>query len=111
MSSSDGLWKLERFPDKIECPAGDSAGEVQQAYETWIETRRLNPRSKAERLDAGEDRYTAAVSGAHYVDDHFIEWQLMCDYDINPGAWGRPGEVVYVDSGFIPSPDQIDDVG
>lgn len=106
MSSSNGLWKLEGFPDKIECPAGDSADEVQRAYEEWKEACTVNPQRGAVPLDAGGDRYTAEIPGARYVDENSIGRQLMCDYDVNPGLWGKPGEVVYVDSGFIHSPEQ-----
>lgn len=108
MSSSDGLWTLEGFPDKIECPAGDFAGEVQRAYEEWKDDRRINPLRKVIAQDAGTDRYVAEVGGATYVDGTSTTWQLMCDYYVNPGAWGKPGVVVYVDSGFIPSSHQPD---
>jgi hypothetical protein len=108
MNGTDGPWKLQGFPEKVECPAGPAAGEVQQVYEQWVETRRVNPRQGAVPVDAGGDRYTAKVQGARYVDENSIEWQLLCDYDIHPGAWGKPGEVIYVDSGFVPSPDQPD---
>jgi hypothetical protein len=107
MSSSDGVWTLEGFPGKVECPA-DSAGEVQQAYERWKEACAVDPYRDAAPLDAGATRYLAVVKRAFYVDEHSIEQQLMCDYDIRPGSWGRPGSVVYVDSGFVPSPDQPD---
>jgi hypothetical protein len=66
------------------------------------------PTAGAVPVDAGGDRYTAEVRGARYVDEHSIEQQLLCDYEVHPGTWGRPGEVVYVDSGFIPSPYQPD---
>ncbi len=105
MSDSDGLWKLRGFPDKVECPGGDSTGEVQRAYERWLQTRRVSPWRDAERLDLGGNRYVAEVGGAHYVDERSAGRQLMCDYDVNPDAEGRAGEVVYVDSGFIPASD------
>jgi hypothetical protein len=76
---------------------------VQRAYLAWIETRRIDPTLEATELDPDTDRYTAAVKGAYYLDEDRL-LQLMCDYQVNPGPWGRPGTVVYVDSGFVSSP-------
>ncbi|MFI5936235.1 hypothetical protein [Actinoplanes sp. NPDC051494] len=103
MSSSDGLWKLHLFPPRVECPV-DVAGEVQHAYERWKESRKINPERDAKAMDGG-DRHTAVVHGARYVDENFVEHQLMCDYEIRPGLWGEPGTVVFVEYGFVGSLD------
>ncbi|GAA2577963.1 hypothetical protein GCM10010435_62680 [Winogradskya consettensis] len=109
MSSSDELWELKGFPEVVGCPGGDDDGvQVQRAYDAWRETRKIHPMREATELDPDTDRYTATVKGAYYVDEHLVLQQFKCDYQVNPGPWGTPGEVIYVWSGFVPSLDQLD---
>ncbi|BCY08860.1 hypothetical protein [Actinoplanes sp. L3-i22] len=101
MSGSDRLWKLEGFPEHV----GPPSGEVQRAYEHWKERCELNPQAAGKQLSGGE-RYTALIPGAIHTSGDFVELQLVCDYEIHPGPWGAPGNVVYVDCGFVPAEDQ-----
>ncbi|WIN00367.1 hypothetical protein ACTOB_004067 [Actinoplanes oblitus] len=103
MSDSDRLWKLEGFPEHV----GPASGEVQRAYELWKDRCQVNPQSAGRQLESG-DRYTALIPGGRYVDDAFGEQQLICDYEIKPGSWGTPGEVMYLDCGFVGAADQPD---
>ncbi len=98
MSDSDRLWKLQGFPETVGPP---SALEVQRAYEQWKERCQTNPYIGATPVDVGGERHTAIIWGTRHPDDYSPEQQFVCDFDINPGPWGVPGEVIYVDSGFI----------
>jgi hypothetical protein len=103
MSGSDRPWRLEGFPEHV----GPPSGEVQRAYEHWKRRCEISPQDAGKQLDGGE-RYTATIPGAIHARDDFVEQQLICDYEVHPGAWGPGGQVVYVDCGFIPAEDQPD---
>jgi hypothetical protein len=91
MSESDGLWKLESFPDSIGSP--DVA--VEGAYAAWKDRCRINPERDAAPIDAGGERWSAIVSTGPPGET------LVCDYEIEPGLWGKPGRVIYIDAGFV----------
>jgi hypothetical protein len=105
MSNPAGSWMLEGFPELAPAPEDVPPGEIQKAYEVWLETRRVNPKRAAGRLQADDDRYVAAVRGAHYVDEFSHGWQLMCDFQVIEGDWSVPGRVVFVEMGFMEAPD------
>ncbi|MEU4558476.1 hypothetical protein AB0F72_08800 [Actinoplanes sp. NPDC023936] len=104
MSNPDRSWTLDGFPERVVHPDGDPPDEVQKAYEAWLETRRINPRRGARRLQGDDIRYTAEVPGAHYV-NQAGGWQLMCDYDVDEGNWSVRGRAVYVGMGYVEAGD------
>lgn len=107
MSNPTG-WVLEGFPERVGNAEGDPSGEVQKAYEGWLDACSINPRQRARRLQADDDRYVAEVTGAHYVDDDSAGWQLMCDFQVIEGDWSVPGRVVFVEMGYVEAPDLHD---
>jgi hypothetical protein len=108
MSNPAGSWKLERFPERATCRSGVAIpDEVQKAYETWLETREINPARGADRLSPEDIRYTAKVPRGAFADEHGSGWQLMCDYDVIEGNWatGAHGQVVFTDMGLVDAPE------
>ncbi len=97
MSDANKLWKLHGFPDDI----GSGSDEVQRNYQAWLERCERNPYIGAQPINAGGERHQVVIWGTHHPDDYSSEQQFVCDFDINPGSWGGPGELVYRDSGFI----------
>ncbi len=95
--SDNTLWKLKKFPEGI----GPGPDEVQQAWQAWKYRCERDPYIGAVPVDAGGERHQVTVWGKKHPEDYSPCQQFVCDFEIHPGAWGRPGEVVYVDSGFI----------
>lgn len=104
MSYPARSWTLDGFPDRAAYPHGDPPDEVQKAYEAWVESRRINPKRGARRVQGDDIRYTAEVPGACFADD-LGGWQLMCDFDVHEGNRSVQGRAVYVEMGYVEGAD------
>ncbi|GAA0529022.1 hypothetical protein GCM10010172_07070 [Paractinoplanes ferrugineus] len=103
MDHATSSWKLERFPALASCRSGiPIPDEVQKAYTSWLETRKIHPKRGALRLQEDDIRYSARIPGGDFAHEG-CGWQLMCDFDVIEGNWatGSPGEVVFTDMGVI----------
>jgi hypothetical protein len=110
MSNPANSWKLDRFPKRASCRSGVVIpDEVQKAYVAWLETREINPRRGAQRLQADDTRYSAEIPGGSFAAEG-AGWQLMCDYDVIDGNWatGEKGQVLFTDMGVVESDDLPD---
>ncbi|GAA1641187.1 hypothetical protein [Actinoplanes couchii] len=97
MSDTNRLWVLKDFPDDI----GSGSDVVQRAYQDWKYQCERDPSIDAAPVDAGGERHQVIIWGSRHPDDYSANQQFACDFDINPRAYGLPGEVVYRDSGWI----------
>jgi hypothetical protein len=93
-------WDLEGFPGEV----GGVPDEVEKAYAGWVESRRVNPKTRAQRLQGDDIRYTAEVPSAVYADEHGGH-QLWCDFEVHEPGLTSPGRVVFVEMGFIAGDD------
>ena len=100
MDYPTGSWRLEGFPEQV----GDAPGEVEKAYAAWLESCRRNPRTRAQRLQGDDVRYTAEVPNAVFSDGHG-GWKLMCDFEVHESDLPGQGRVVFVEMGFAEGDD------